>query len=320
MSAPATSSQALDGAIDWFVRLSSGVATDEDFHAWRLWLDADPEHQRAWGLTQRLGDKFSAVSDAAARTTLQRRRAAPRRRALLALALAAAGGTSWGGWQAADRAGWMADYRSGIRPLPNLQLADGTRVALNAGTALDVAFDAASRTLVLYAGEILIETAPDPVGSRPFVVRTAQGRITALGTRFLVSPRGDASRVEVWEGAVALHPRRIPDAMRAPVVQAGQSALMTAVAVLQDRPADEARSAAWLRGMLVADDMPLGEFARALAPYRHGRLDCDEDAADLRISGAFPLDDTDRALAAMARALPVRVDALTRYWVTIRLR
>jgi transmembrane sensor len=32
------------------------------------------------------------------------------------------------------------------------------------------------------------------------------------------------------------------------------------------------------------------------------------------------VDDTDRALAAIERVLPVRADRLTRYWVTVKAR
>jgi len=322
VNAHAIRPDALDDAVDWFVRLGSGTANEADRQAWRQWLQADPEHERAWRLTQRLGDKFAALDTEAARAVLQRSRTRPRRRALLGLAVAAAaGGAGWRGWQAAAQAGWMADYRTGLRALPGLRLADGTRLALNAGTALDVRFDDAARVLVLHAGEILVETAPDPTGrDRPFVVRTRQGSITALGTRFLVSLRDDDSRVEVWQGAVALRPRGRGGDAPALVVRAGESGVMTTGDARPGPAADEARSAAWTRGMLVADDMPLPDFLKALAPHRRGRLDCAADAAALRISGAFPLDDTDRALAAMARALPVRVDGLTRYWLTVRLR
>ncbi|WZB64613.1 hypothetical protein WJ970_28925 [Achromobacter xylosoxidans] len=50
------------------------------------------------------------------------------------------------------------------------------------------------------------------------------------------------------------------------------------------------------------------------------RLACDPYVAGLRISGSFPLADTDRALAAVERALPVQVLRYTRYWVVLRGR
>ncbi|MRU32306.1 hypothetical protein FGX02_00885, partial [Xylella fastidiosa subsp. multiplex] len=54
--------------------------------------------------------------------------------------------------------------------------------------------------------------------------------------------------------------------------------------------------------------------------YRPGRLRCDDAVASLRVSGAFPIDDTDRALAAVERALPVRISRFTRYYVRVTAR
>jgi transmembrane sensor len=40
--------------------------------------------------------------------------------------------------------------------------------------------------------------------------------------------------------------------------------------------------------------------------------------AALRVSGVFPLADTDRALASLQQALPVRIHYATRYWVSVQ--
>lgn len=44
---------------------------------------------------------------------------------------------------------------------------------------------------------------------------------------------------------------------------------------------------------------------------------CRADVAALSVSGTFPTTDTDRALAALAEALPVRVTTFTPYLVTV---
>jgi transmembrane sensor len=64
-------------------------------------------------------------------------------------------------------------------------LDDGSRLGLNSHSAVDLLFDADQRLLVLRRGELLIQVAADP--QRPLRVRTAQGQVQALGTRFLVS-------------------------------------------------------------------------------------------------------------------------------------
>ena len=54
-----------------------------------------------------------------------------------------------------------------------------------------------------------------------------------------------------------------------------------------------------------------------LARYRRGHLSCDPAVAGLRVSGSFPLNDTDRALALLSQTLPVRLQGFTRYWLQI---
>ena len=70
--------------------------------------------------------------------------------------------------------------------------------------------------------------------------------------------------------------------------------------------------------MLLADGMPLGVLAAELARYRKGVLRCDPAVANLRVSGTFPLADTDRSLAMLAATYPVVVASrLGGYWVTL---
>ncbi|MBR8657942.1 iron dicitrate transport regulator FecR, partial [Achromobacter sp. Marseille-Q0513] len=77
-------------------------------------------------------------------------------------------------------------------------------------------------------------------------------------------------------------------------------------------------AASWSRGVLVADAWRLDDFLAELGRYRPGLLRCDPAVADLRVSGVFPLRDTDRALHNLERGLPVTVVYRTRYWVTLR--
>jgi transmembrane sensor len=69
--------------------------------------------------------------------------------------------------------------------------------------------------------------------------------------------------------------------------------------------------------VLYAEEMRLADMLAEVARYRSGVLRCDPAVAQLRVSGVFQLDDTDRILAVLAQTLPVRVDARTRYWVTV---
>ncbi len=184
---------------------------------------------------------------------------------------------------------------------------------------MDVEFDAGLRRIQLHAGEALVDTASDRavVPSGPFVVDSAQGRVRALGTRFSLRLSEADSRVAVYRGAIEIQPAA-PSAARR-TLHAGQETRFTRQTIAAPKPANDDRSA-WTRGMLLADNLRLGDFVAELARYRHGYLGCAPEVASLRIVGAFPLADTDRVLASLERALPVRVSTLGPWWVSIEPR
>ncbi len=245
-----------------------------------------------------------------------------RRKLVKALALAAfAGGSASMLDEQRTWRRWASDSRTGAGERLSRSLPDGTQVVLNAGTAIDIQFTAAERALRLISGELLITTAPDPAadGPRPFIVRTAQGSMRALGTRFSVRDldgRASAeSLVAVFEGAVELTP-----ASGAPLVlQAGHQGRLGRHAAGAAGAANE-DSLAWTQGIIVAQDMPLPAFLAELARYRPGRLAWDEETAHLKVTGTYPTADTDRVLEMLADTLPVTLSYLTRYWVTVRFR
>lgn len=151
-----------------------------------------------------------------------------RRRALKLLAFSGAGLASGAtGLLAYAEAPWqrlLADASSGAGERRALLLDDGTRLVLNADTAVRTRMDALARTVTLMRGEILVETGADAglAARREFWVDTPAGRLQALGTRFVVRLAGERARVSVLEGSVALHPADAP-AMRV-VALAGDTA------------------------------------------------------------------------------------------------
>lgn len=207
-----------------------------------------------------------------------------------------------------------ADYRTPVGERREIVLADGSRLHLNTGTAIDVRFDAGQRLVVLHAGEVHIDTGADRDSStyRPFLVQTAQGRIRALGTRFGVRLAQDESRVAVTQGAVEITPASGAQL----VVQAGQQARFSQTGVTGPQPL-ETGAEDWLQGVLRVRDLRLDDFLAELGRYRQGLLRCDPAVGALRVSGVFQLRDTDAVLDSLPDALPVNVLYRTRYWVTV---
>lgn len=146
-------------------------------------------------------------------------------------------------------------------------------------------------------------------------MQTGLGSVQALGTRFMVRDEGAAIQVAVFEDAVEI--RAAGGARR--VLRAGQRARFDADAIGPDQAADAAQ-VSWEHGMLAARNWRLADLVDELARYRRGFLRCDPEVAGLRVSGAFPLADTDASLRLLEKTLPVRIQRVTPYWVTVAAR
>ncbi|MFT4101171.1 MAG: FecR domain-containing protein [Burkholderiaceae bacterium] len=319
-------SEAVAGqASEWLTVMMSGEVSDEERGRWLRWRAEHPDHERAWRHVESVIGKMKRLSPRAAYNALSPyaegpSRSAGRRKALRAL-LWTGGVLGGSGLLASHARTWqqiVADFRTGTGERQSVTLDDGSAITLNTATAIDVRFDSRQRLVRLVTGEVLVVTAhaasaSASTDSRPFVVETADGRVRALGTRFTVRRHGDDTRVVVLESAVEVTPR---DGGQARVLRAGERASFSREAIGEPEAAG-AHEDAWTRGQLLASDMRLGDFIAELGRYRPGIVRCVPELAELRISGVFPLQDTDRILSSLPRVLPVQVNSRTRYWVTV---
>ncbi|MGE8499041.1 MAG: FecR domain-containing protein [Pseudomonas sp.] len=310
------SARALDEAISWQLCLDSGEASDQQRHEFQHWLAAHPDHARVWqqlgGIDQQLG---AAASPVARRALLQSggvRRRSLRRLGKTTLGLLLTGGVLLGLLaQQRPLGDYLTDQHTAAGEQRELLLPDRSAVRLNSLSALDIAFSDHERRLILRSGEILVQTAPGD--KRPFLVETAQGQLRALGTRFLVRRDGDATELVVLQSAVAARPNHAPQER---VIQAGQQVRMNDRHLGDSQPAPVGADA-WARGMLVADNLRLADLLDTLGQYRGGYLGLDDSLADLRISGSFPLHDSELALEALSLSLPVRIEHVGPWWTRV---
>ena len=312
----------LESAADWFARLQESP-NDAELHAqWRRWMDQGETQRLAWSYIERISQRFAGIQQqgpAAHRTLATLRTGKQTRRRLLSQfsVLAGAGLFGWLGWLGwranpiDSLHAWRAQYRTAVGERRSERLSDGTQVWLNSDSALDVRFDDAHRELLLYAGEVLIETGHGD--SRPFQVRTRAGLLQPLGTRFSVRELGPRTQLSVYQGAVRT---TLQDTGASLILQAGQAVVFDAREAGAITRA-ESRREAWSRGLLLAEDMPLDEFITELGGYRRGHLGVDPAVAHLRVMGSFPLADTDQALAQLEEALPVQVQRRFDWWATV---
>lgn len=288
-------------AADWAALLDSQSASAAQRAAFRQWRDADPAHRETI-------ERMLAFAPAAGVSGLERRaldrllgaepKAGRRRRmggAALALLLAALGGMA--GWRSDAVQDRFPDYQVAVGNLRSADLADGSTLTVDSGSAVRTDVTGRARKVRLLRGRVLAHVAHDP--ARPFVVETPDGTVTALGTAFTVSREQEGTLVEVAASRV-----RACAAVTAPCRELGPGdrALIARGRVSPLRAAPAAGIGQWASGWLEVDDQEVSAVIDALNRYRTEPIRHDAAAlAGIRVTGSYPLADQDRALKAIGR-------------------
>jgi len=296
-------------AVAWMVQLHSGEMSAAEREQFQLWRAADAAHEQACRRLERtLGriPQFGAVPEV--RSTLQ----SPGRRQFLGNALALAGVACTSGWlvnRYTPLDAFFADLSTSTGQRQTTTLADGSTLILNARSVVDTHFDNTQRRIELLKGQIHVAVASSAI---PLQIATTAGLIQVNSGKLVVTQRADQVRIAALSAsgvAVNRGNRSLP-------LEPGTGVLMTAsdLSPIKINPAAEV---AWTNGFIEIDNRPLGELIDALRDYRPGIVRISPQAAAIRVSGLFPLDDTDFTLDALAQTFPIRVSRTTDYWVTI---
>jgi transmembrane sensor len=308
----------LEQAADWLVQLHSGNVTQEERNNLRNWRQQNAQHELAWQRAESFLQTFEQLPPSIGKAALQRPISVGRRKAVSRLALLLAAGPAV--WLASKSQPWMeltSDYHTATGEQQRVQLADGSELILNTATVINVHYSASQRLVILEQGELYIATSPDNASThRPFIVQTSCGSSRALGTRFSLRCFDDFTRLAVFEGAVEVSP---VGSTTKTVIATGQQADFTVMEARKLGPVASAQEL-WTRGMLVARNMRFADIVEELGRYRKGVLRYHPELASLRVSGAFPLTDSDRCLRLLQETMPVSITTLTRYWVKIEPR
>lgn len=290
-------------AVMWEVRLREddvGAAVLNEFDQWRT---AAAVNEQAWdALQQRLSRVGGAYShDGLAMARALRAPATERRRALrAAFGLLVLGCGTWGIREGMHGFGLDADWRSAVGERGEGVLADGTPLAFDANSRIYLAGSAESPLLNLHQGQVLLKAwqQRDDV----LTVSTTHGAVATEGASFSVGKLLERSVVSVSSGSALLRPQR----GRPVLVSAGETFYFNGQGAQQAELPFSSVSA-WMRGVCVADRMPLAELLDIFGRYRRGLLRASGRAAALQISGVFRLEDIERALLQVVDILPVRM-------------
>ncbi|NHB86860.1 ferric citrate uptake sigma factor regulator FecR [Photorhabdus tasmaniensis] len=303
--------QALKSASHWYAVLSSDQASPRQTEKWQRWYEQHQDNQWAWQQVENLRNQMLVVPGNVASRTLQETHLSRRRMMKSVLLLLGVGGI-WQLWHSETGEGLRAGYRTAKGDIQQYQLSDGTLLTLNTDSAVDVRFDPQQRLVHLWYGEIAITTGHG-AGTKLLRVQTRQAQLTALGTQFTVRQEDNTTLVSVQQHAVEV---TLAGADRKCIVRRGESLRFNATDFSELTTAI-AEDNAWTQGILSFSDRPLSEVIATLARYRNGVLRCDPTVASLRLTGTFPIKNTDTVLTVIEKTLPVKIQYITRYWVNV---
>lgn len=310
-----------DEALGWIVRLNSGEAAKGDTEAFAHWRARSPAHEAAAAEAEQLWlDATDLHHDAATgRIRPGRGRKGPSRRSVLTGIAGAGVATGAGLWASGAMRGLMADHVTGLAETRRVDLPDGSRVHLNAMSALDLDFTRKRRRVVLLEGQAYFETVLDP--GRAFHVDIANARIAAGATAFDVNLNlaDERAAITVTDNAVRVARRGGGETQPGVDVAAGESVIVaqdgrTGAATAQDVSV----TLAWRDGVFIAEEQALEDVAAALRPYLGGWIVIPEaQVRSLRVNAVLDLSRPEHALDTLAAGLPVAMRGVAGYLCVI---
>ncbi len=287
-------------AAQWAAELDGDNISPAQRAACESWCAQDVRHRLAFDRMRALDQRFAdlAPAERAALSNSLRRSAKSRRMGAGFAALLLMAGSAWLAGHSLSVRQYFPDLRTAPGDIREVALADGSTLHVDTDSAVSRSLTGEARLVSLFRGRVMAQVARDP--ARPFIVETADGTATALGTRFSVARDAEGTTVTVIESrvracATALVRQSCVD------LRAGDRVRLSNGAIERLPTVDVERASAWSKGWLEADDMPLTEALAELNRYRDRPIRFDPAALrDMRITGSYPLRDSDRALAAIA--------------------
>lgn len=318
-------------AVRWRVRLAEAGENDLIHRAFEAWLDEDSRHSAALNL---VSATWSALDDAAhsgaimqmrvdalllAQRSTQDRRSRewmPRRLSLAIVAIFMM--LAMAGIVLSLHIAPSPDERifaTGSQERRDFVLPDGSRLALDANSTVNMAYGERWRKLTLEKGQARFQVAKDLL--RPFTVDGGMRTVVATGTDFMVEIDDGRMMATLLEGRVLVARRKASMLNRlldrtewidGVSLQPGQQLQETARDGLHLKvDVDLDAATAWQSGKLSFDSRPLywavGRVNRySTRPIVIGAV----SIADLPVSGVFNAGDPDSFVRAVSAFLPIK--------------
>ena len=300
----------------WFAHLQDDTAGAEDWLAFEAWLAETPAHAVAYEALERIwvdldidAEAINAALKRSEPVSLAAHRASRwPRRTWLAVGAAMAAGLAL----AVVGPGLMPPapaqtFETALGETRQVELADGTKVQLNAGSRLTVRFDRRARRVEMADAEATFDVTHDP--ARPFLIEVGDQQVRVVGTAFNLRQRSGQVVLSVSRGLVEVRPIDAPTAV--PVqVAAGQRLSHQKGSDVSDVTRVSAEAAySWTKGQLVYDAASLQDVAADLSRSLGVVVRvADSQTARLKFSGVLSLDDRTALLRRLEAFVPIRAE------------
>lgn len=303
----------IDGiAAHWVMRMDRGELAEAEQRDLDAWLASDSRHRGAFIRAQAIwcdmdrvaalggGELVSAPQPRWSWSAASLRRAAVVAACVVALTLASVGVSN------RYLAGRESTDRGETR---RMMLDDGSALALNTQSLLQVKFDNDERRIVLRHGEATFQVAHDE--QRPFIVQAGDVAVRAVGTAFNVRMKPEGVEVTVTEGVVDILRSDDPDKVAIRRVRHNEEVIAQVQRPIEVAPLSDdviARRLAWQEGRLIFEGERLAAAIAEVNRYSQVRVVVDDpELAQKAFIGTFKLGDARGFAHAAAAAFDMKV-------------
>lgn len=293
----------LNQAAEWVIKIRSTALTLQEQQEFEQWKSQSKQHQQAWQRAQRLMATLQVLPDNMQQILLegQQQHTQILPKLMIITGLAVMVGYFW---QSSLYTRWSSDYSTQVGEQKKVILQDGTQLYLNTNTALDVHFTAQQRLITLHYGEISIQTGHEiNTKYRPFIVENRDVTMQALGTIFNVrqTQKNHQTCLSVIESAVKITSKL---QRYSHIIKAGEQYCFDQNQIKQNL---EPIQLVWQQQVIMAYEMPLQDLVKELSRYHKGYIHLDSKIAQLKVSGSFPTQDTEKLSYALQSSYPITV-------------
>lgn len=316
-AAPSESQPLRAKVVEWLMQIDAAPDDTALRARFDAWLAESDRHRAALAVVEPVWRTSADLAPPSAEETVVPFPVRRRRRRLAFAALGALAAAAAFVFLPTLQLRLQADYLTGVAELRDVTLKDGSRIALDAGSAVAVRYGEQRRDVDLLSGQAFFEVTPNR--DRPFVVNASGVSVTVTGTAFSVGRSDSGVTVAVREGSVdvafdgAVRPvASLVGGDRLQVSREGKVAMGRIAA---------GEVASWRDHQLIVYDTTVRDVVEQLGRYRSGVVAFGDSAiADRLVSGVIDLRKPTEALQALVELQQGSMIEITPYLSIISSR